>query len=150
MTVVSDIEGRLRIRDELLKDRSTAEAVSKALLSCRGVNEVSYSEKVGSLLIQYSGSNLGQTEIKNIIAGFLKESVGESTYGGRGIHVGRHPLSAISLNKRKLVHFGMLSSLAVSLLGASLDVKKLHLISGIVFIGVLGLHLSSKKRLLFT
>jgi hypothetical protein len=60
----------------------------------------------------------------------------------------RLPLPFPAVSARRLTNMGMMVSLALSLLGAALDLKRFHVISGILFVGVLGFHLSSKKRLL--
>jgi hypothetical protein len=142
MTLVSDIEGRLRIRDKLLKDSYVADAARKDLLDSQGITHVSINFKVGSMLILYEPSQITRTDVENIVFQWLKPVVADENEAT----IFRSPAPRMTMKRRKLVNTTMLSSLLVSLVLAALDAKKLHILSGLLFLSALGLHLSTKQR----
>lgn len=62
--VVSHIDGRLRIRDNAIKNPNVAFAVEDVLKGNEGVIEASVNQRVGSVLINY---DLAITDIKKIM-----------------------------------------------------------------------------------
>ena len=150
MVTVSDFEGRLRIRDKQLRNPVVVEALREALAESPEVYQSLANVKAGSLLVLYRHSSGIREWIMSRIGSRLQSDRGESAHPGGSAQSVSASRRARAVSRRKLVHSGMLASLALSLLGAALDWKKLHLVSGILFIGVVGLHVSGKRRQLFT
>jgi hypothetical protein len=146
MMIASHVEGRLRVRGGELKDSSLVEAVRESLLTRDGVREVSANSKTGSLLIFYNPSPEVMEGVLNTLTPYLQDFGESSPPKTRTSILTKLPNLP---NRRRVVHLGMLSSLGVSLLGAALDLKKLHIFTGIAWLVFLGFHLSGKKRILF-
>jgi len=155
MVTVSDIEGRLRVRDERLHDPSVAEAIRDALAASPEVYEVRGAARAGSLLVLYRHSKDVRNWILKRIGLHLQvhetvEAPASGSYRTVRVFPSIPAFAPIRpATKRKLTHIGMVSSLALSLLGAGFDWKALHVVSGALFILALGVHLSSKRRRLF-
>jgi hypothetical protein len=149
MVIVSNIDGRLRLRDERLKNPEVIEGIRKDLGDLPGlVCDISANRRVGSLLVYYEPPG-SSSDIIVAVENHLKK-----TEEGKGLEK-TDPLPALlnavkSLGTRKAIKFGMLGTLAISLVGVAFDIKKMHLISGLLFLSALGMHLSSKRRFLFT
>ena len=158
MATVTDIEGRLRVRDERLKNPSAAESVREAIAACPGVVESRASSRAGSLLVLYRHSIGVRDEImaclgRHLPAGKMETETLPPAAPARPAQPPRPACCAWSapvVSARRLTRAGMMISLAVSLLGAAFDRKKLHVASGIVFLASLAFHLKSKRRLLFS
>ena len=152
MMIASSIEGRVRIRDDRLKDPLMGEIIRKTLTARPDIKDVSVNRKAGSLLISYhTPMSLGG--LMDLLAPHMKEEKRAEGPGNPGdspkIAVLRRVLPELNATRRRWVRRGMLGSLSISLLGAASDFKKLHVISGLGFVGILGIHLFDKRRLLF-
>ncbi len=150
MEIISDIEGRMRVRDERLKSAPFAEGVKRALSECEGARDVSFNVRTGSMLVLYQ-----QTPgAKECIRDAMVERLGEDEKGSFQQHAPsysrRRTLSFRAAGKhRRLIHYGMLISLLFSMGGAGLGAKKLHIYTGILFLNVLAAHLFGKRRFFF-
>jgi len=146
MVTVSDFEGRLRIRDKRLQDPLVAEAVREDLAASPEVYQSKANVKAGSLLVLYRHSSGVREWIMSRISRHLQSGQGEAVHPDGSARPVDSPRWVRTPYRRRLVKRGMLAALALSLLGAVFDWKKLHVISGILFVGVLGFHLSGNKR----
>lgn len=149
MVTVSDFEGHLRIRDEQLKNPLVAEAIRDSLAAFPEVYQSRAHVRAGSLLVLYLHSTGVRERIMDRITPYLRCDQGEAGDRNGSDRVGYLSVRVRAVTRRRLVHAGLLASLVSSLLGAAFDRKKLHVIAGILFLGVLGFHLSNKKRQLF-
>lgn len=128
--VVSAIEGRIRIRDEALREGETASLVEQALLECAGVERASANPRTGSLLVAYDAATTSVAAMAGVAADLLSP---QAFQPGRG-NGSRVRLTA--------VHFGMLASLALNLLAALSGAEGLHVVAGLGFLAFLAAHLS--------
>ena len=149
--IASLVGGRIRIRDNQLRKTSVVEAIREKLLSNPGIGEVAANLRIGSLLIIYDTAATNIKKILTILKQYLNVNENYQAQAISRASVPKLSLPQLSLNKRKMVKLGMLTSLSVSLIGAALDIEKLHVASGVIFISILlGGHLYEKRRLLFT
>ncbi len=146
MDVVSEINDRMRIRDHRLRDFDAAQKMRKALLAIPGMLGVSINPRAGSVLLHYEPGGSMRGEILNCVDNHLQASQSAGRGAGRAVRAlgGKAPV----VSSRQVVKAGMLTALAMTLLGVILDRDKLHVASGFVYIGFVGLHLIMKRRLL--
>jgi len=159
MVIASCIDGRLRIRDEVLRNASAAETVRRALLAVPGIREVSANPRAGSLLVLYHQAQTTLRKITDLLRRHLlpersaTASLPERSASERRAHDRRTlPTRRSELAsgiRRRAVNLGMLAALLVSMAGAVLDAKTLHIVAGVFFLGVLAIHLFDKRRSLF-
>ena len=160
MVIASCIDGRLRIRDDLLRNASAADAVRRVLLAAPGVREVSVNPRAGSLLILYHQAQTTLRKITDLLSRYLlperaapasldKRSVPERRSHNRRAGLPTRRSALLPRIRRQAVNLGMLSALLVSMAGAVLGAKMLHIVAGVVFLGVLAIHLFDQRRSLF-
>ena len=151
MVVTSHIEGRVRIRDEGLKEEALLTKVREALLDNPGIANVEANPRVGSLLVLYSSPLTGVERIQQIISGFLGEGEPVAPAGLAGIaRIFEKVPRAIPERARKIAgNVGMLASLVLSVIAAVLDLKKLHILAGVIFLAIFGAHLYERRQFLF-
>ena len=142
MDVVSDIDGRIRIRGRQLLDVGAAENMRLSLSSISGVREIRVNLRAGSMLLIYQPGRAHREAILNRIAALPGKPQAPAVSAARN-----KPKKLPAA--RRVVKFGMLVSLAFTLLSAAFDREKLHVVSGLIYIGFLGLHITMKRRLLF-
>jgi hypothetical protein len=153
MTIASCIDGRIRVRDGLLRNSAVADSLSRLLLETPGIREVSANPRAGSLLILYQQAKTSFGEISALLARFLPEqastSASTSPAPAAKSRTGRSRRTTAAV-RRQAVNLGMLAALLVSLAGAALGAKALHIIAGLVFVGFFGLHFFDKKHFIFS
>jgi hypothetical protein len=155
MVIASCIDGRLRVRDELLRNTAAADAVRRVLLAAPGVREVSANPRAGSLLIIYQQAQTTLRKITDLLNRYLlpersvPASLAERSPTERRSHdrrIGPPTRRSELFPRRQAVNLGMLAALLVSMAGAVLGAKMLHIVAGVVFLGVLAIHLFDKRR----
>lgn len=154
MLVVSQFEGRIRIRDEKMKKETLLSRVQEALLETDGVDGVEVNSRVGSLLVFYTAAKTETEKILNIIGELLDSYVcgpasGFSNNESSCCRLDRCSFKLTPAMKRVAANIGMLASLGFSMLAAVLHLKKLHIITGIIFLLLVGDHCLDKKERLF-
>ena len=172
MVVASLLDGRIRIRDEGQKKEPLASRVREALLAAPGVSSVEANPRVGSLLVLFSAAVTAVEKILKTVSdllGIAAESPDSAEQApSPGIPfaerassatsqvrkkllslVGRAALAVPPGAKRRMVNIGMLASLAVSLAAAIFGLKKLHILTGIIFVALFGDHFYQKKEAMF-
>jgi len=147
MDVVSETNGRMRVRDSRLRDGDAAQKVREVLIEIPGVLGVSINPRAGSALLHYEPSGNLRDEILSCIGNQLQSP--QSTTRSLGTTVRTLGKKVPVLYTRRVVKAGLLTSLAMTLMGVIFDREKLHVVSGFVYIGFVGLHLIMKRRLLF-
>ncbi|MBI5586222.1 MAG: hypothetical protein HY892_20625 [Deltaproteobacteria bacterium] len=156
MVVASRIAGRLRIRSEALKQEPRLLAVREALLATPGVGGVEANPRVGSLLVLYSEAATKAEEILKVVSNSLESGPGPGSAGERrrksveGPPTCRATLTMKLARKRKIRKVGLLTSLALNLLGAIFDLKKLHLPAGLIFVALVGDHVYQRRARVFS
>lgn len=149
MITTSDFDGRLRVRDTQLHDPAVAEEIRQAFSANPEIHEVRANVQAGSILVLYQPTPGVRERVMGGIRVHLRapdSAPAPSKPGGRRSRV---PQPKLVLSRRRVLHGGMLTTLGLSLFGAVLDLKKLHVLSGALFLAVLALHIATKRRLLF-
>ena len=154
MVVASLLDGRVRVRDEALKSEPRAAQVRDALLATPGVAAAEVNLRVGSMLVLYDAALAAVDQILESIAGLLGTSVtpGEAAAQKRPFRMplaGKVSLSLTPAVKRRVVNIGMFASLLLSVAAAILDLKKLHILAGVVFLALFGDHFYQRKGQMF-
>ena len=156
MVVASLLEGRVRVRDEGLKREPLITRVREALLATPGVSEVEANPRVGSLLVLYSAALTAAEKILKTVSDLLGS--GEEVRGRGAAEPARSAWKMPSLGKLspisprvkgQLVNIGMLASLVISLAAAIFGLKKLHILTGIIFVVLFGDHFYQRKEYMF-
>jgi len=163
MVVASLVDGRVRIRDEGLKREPLVTRVREALLGAPGVSAVEANPRVGSLLILYSAALTAVEQILKTVSDLLGSGAEEGgaaesgkTTAEPGKATGKFPFTRKlsfampSVMKRRVVNnIGMLASLALSLAAVIFHLKKIHVLAGIVFVALFGVHLFERRQQVF-
>lgn len=149
MVVASHFEGRIRIRDEGLKGEPLLSRIREVLLATPGVSGVEANPRVGSLLVLYTAAVTGTEAILKVVSDFLgsAEMAGKAAQAKRVS--ARAPFSIPARVKRNVGNIGMLAALLLSVAAAIFDLKKLHILAGIVFLALFGVHFFERKEYIF-
>lgn len=144
--IVSSVDGRLRIRDDALRNPSTARALEKRLLALKGIVEVKINQRIGSLLVLYDEAVTGIKGIRDAVAGYLdvRRPIRDTVVRKRG-----KERSVIRRISKKVSNIGMLASLAFSVIAAILGAEGLHVASGALFLFFFAMHFSRHRELVF-
>lgn len=145
MVIASHVEGRLRVRDPRLRQPRVLYALREKLLLRPDVREVSCNPKVGSLLVLYRSLRNSFREISSLLGEFLGRAVPSAPKAAPAPKTS--PRCRPLLSRRRVVNFGMLASLLASLI-ASAGSTQLHILAGLIFLGILGVHLFDKRATL--
>ena len=163
MVVASLLDGRVRIRDEGLKKGPLATRVREALLAAPGVSAVEVNPRVGSLLVLYSAAVTAAEKILKKLAQLLGSEV-ESSGGANRVESEqgrarvfaklqfpwRTPQAEGSVLKRRVLNnIGMLAALTASMVAAIFHLKKLHILTGIIFLFLFGDHFYQRRARMF-
>ena len=148
MTITSHFEGRVRIRDERLREDKLATEIKEALLSSPGVAQVESNPRVGSLLVFYSVAATGIEQILKKIAELIGSEMEDAA--ARVKRTTSKIMEAVPAKiKKNVVNFGMLASLLLSVAAAAIDLKKLHIFTGVIFLAFFGFHFFERKDWIF-
>lgn len=146
MTIVSNIPGRLRVRDQRLTGADKAKQVHDGLLALDGVTEVTVGLRTGSLLIVHSAAPSCVQGIMDLLTGmFGPEEENGYTAGGYPFR----PSGLVKLPGNEL-NFGMLAALLASMAGITIGPKKLHYAAGVLFLALSAIHLFERRRAMFS
>ena len=156
MEITSHFEGRVRIRDDGLKKEPLLSRAREALLAMPGVSEVEANPRVGSLLVLYAAAVTAVEKMMKTLSDILGswEEVRAADEPGQAIgkipFARRVSFTMPSVMKRRIMNnIGMLASLALSLGAAVFYLKKLHVLAGIVFVALFGIHLFERRQQVF-
>jgi len=150
MVISCNFAGRLRVRDNRLKISQKNEEVQRSLAAFGEIYEMKLNTEVGSLLVLYKPSLWVGDKITASLERLLPSKSVKLCPGHAGALPEWFSCPSLGLDQRKLIKGGMIASLLSSLFGAVLGKEKLHVTFGLVFLGFLTAHLSSKRRLLFS
>lgn len=159
MVVASLLNGRVRVRDEGLKKQPLLSRVTDALIATPGVTSAEANTRVGSLLVFYDAALAAAEQILKLISELLGSpqevppSAGEAETGGP---TSRHfpfsrgmSLSILPALRKRVVNYGMLAALALSVGAAIIHFKKLHVLAGILFLALFGDHIYQRRGQMF-
>jgi hypothetical protein len=165
MEVASHFEGRVRIRDAALTKEPLLSQAREALLALPGVSSVEANPRVGSVLVLYAAAVTALEKLLRTLAEALgvpeqerPKSPAAEPQGATGRvpllsripSLPKIPFAMPSVLKNRIINnIGMLASLGLSLAAVLIHLKKLHVLAGIVFVGLFGIHLFERRRLVF-
>lgn len=150
MVVASVLDGRVRVRDEGLKNGPLAAQVADALLDTPGVAKAQANPRVGSLLVLFDAALVAAERILATIADLLgAEQPEPGPARAAEVPWRKFSISLPPAARRRVVNLGMLASLALSMAAAVFDFKKLHILAGILFLALFGDHLFQRKEAMF-
>ncbi len=146
MDVASHFPGRIRLRDERLRKERVAARVRETLLAEPGIACVEANRRVGSVLIHYAADVTGKETLLKRVADLLI-----SASQMRAAALPKPPPRLANINstkvKRGALNRGMLASLLFSVAVAGMSLKKLHSLSGVVFLVLAGEHIYERRHL---
>ncbi len=160
--IVSSINGRLRYRAPWLKQHTLQQAFKDKLHQQPAITQMNMNVSTGSILVNYDTNYISRAALEALIVEIAlslvssaeartcpMHTVNESTNKSRtpSQKPSKRPIKAISVNQA--IKFGMLGSLIPSMAWAAVGSKKIHILSGGVFLIFVGMHMFSyRKRLL--
>ena len=142
--IVSALRGRIRIRNEVIKNSALTTDMRDKLLSLQGILDVSTNELVGSMLILYDTERINLEKIESVLTSYLGDNSNKTAVqSGIGSRKNRVQQPFV---KQRIAKTGMTLSLVISLSSLALSgSKKLHFYAGLAFVLFVGLHLSSHE-----
>jgi len=140
MQILSNLPGRIRIAHHKLKNDTVLSQLAEYSKSIKGIDSVSGNMISGSLLIYYDYKTLTESELISLILKYCEPILQK-----------RRKLRAHKGDKfwRDILHGGMIGSLAICTVSGFYGPKKIHLITGLLFILVSAEHTRINRRLLF-
>lgn len=156
MVVASVLDGRIRVRDEGLKKEPLLSRVREALLETPGVAAVEVNPRVGSLLVLFDAALAAAQRLLQVVSDLLgqplpAEEPAAAAQGTPGRFFARKVSFALSpALKKRVINIGMLASLLLSVAAAVFHFKKLHVLTGIVFLALFGDHYYQRRSLMFS
>ncbi len=137
------LPGRVRLRAPALRKALVVWPLQAEIEKLPGIQAAVFNPRVGSLLIRYDPATLPQERLLAVLDEHLP--TGLPRPAAETIKASK-PL--LSPDERKALAYAMLSTLGTSLLGLAIDSKKVHWVSGLLFLGGLLLHLGDKRKFL--
>ena len=140
MQILSNLPGRIRIAHHKLKNNSVLSHLVEYSKSIKGIDSVSGNMFSGSILIYYDYETLTEyeliTEILKYSHTILQKSMKFKAHKGDRFW-------------RDIMHGGMISSLVICSVSGFYGPKKIHIITGLLFVLVSAEHTRINRRLLF-
>ena len=142
--IVSAVPGRLRVRDPQLSDRTVAQHVIDSTSRELPVLEARANPAACSVILRYDAKVIPlpvmQKRTEDVLAACLASRGGE--------HPPRRRRRSARLRVNRYAKIGALASLAASLAFAYAGPKRLHIVTGWVFVACLCAHLAIFRRTL--
>lgn len=138
--IVSSIPGRIRLRDNALRQADRLERLSAALTAMEGVLSVDGNVKAGSLVLRYEAR---AGDVDTMEAAVEQAADAEFSRPRPGLK----PSTRVRLNR--YAKRGMAVSLGASLVLAAAGYKRWHILTGGAFVACLAVHLAVHRRHLF-
>lgn len=140
--IVSSMPGRIRVRDKRLRDQSRLNELKKALLKIPAITELHGDARTGSIVVNFEPSAIEIATLETKIDSAVDKVLAE-------------PLTPPLLTKKRVNRYNkivMMGSLAASLAFAVARRKRwrrLHALTGYLFVANLGVHLYLYRKSLF-
>ncbi len=135
-------QGRIRFRNEALKVAEFAYTIRDSLLEVKGVVQVQVNKRIGSILILFDKTKVSAENILNKVADTLGVDMTKVKTSAKDVQ------KALTSRKgRKYVKRGLITAIAAAL-GVVYFSEKWHVVAGVAFVHLLGLHLYQNKRTL--
>jgi len=136
--IASAVPGRIRVRDLSLRDSSTCARVEAVLAALPGVLSTRANRAAASIVVVYDQGEAALAEMTARVSGCL---------GDAGVRPREASASwSDSDNVNRYVKYAALTSLGASLSFALAGKKRLHVLTGSAFVGLLGAHLVMNRR----
>ena len=151
MTIISNIPGRIRLRDERLTDAVYTEQIRSRLLALPEVTGAEVNQRTASLLVTYSPTPVVEEHLRNALhlpeplKPAQKPATGSRTRPGKS----GKKTACLPFTQRQILNYGMMITFAASGIGIALHYKKLHALAGFLFFGISSLHMYDKRKTLF-
>lgn len=146
--ITSFIDGRVRLRHELLRKPALAEQVQSMLPTIQGIRSVAVNTRTGSLLVEYDPAILGPEQLLALLRQW-EHMTGLITDPAEG------PSTLASIHKsvcrgrlRRVLNGGMLLSLAASTLMGAAKRTQGHVLMGGLFLALNAVHLWNVRKTL--
>lgn len=136
--VVSTSPGRLRVRHASLKNPDRLAAAENLLRHELAPLGIEANPRTGSLLLRFDAAAAEPDAAKRTANRALN-----TLLGTKQRYV---PARSLAMRANRIAKFGMLGSLGASLLFAAQGRKRLHIVTGIVFVGFLAVHMGVFRR----
>ena len=142
--IVSSIPGRIRIRDNKLRDQAILDRLKTELLNISVITTLESNRRTGSLLVRFNKNSVAMPSIEAQIDSAVDRVIGNSAASQR------------LLSKKNLNRYNKIAMLV--LLGTSLSTLNLagrkrrirwHRLTGYLFLANLGVHLFTYRKSLF-
>lgn len=147
MIIISDIPGRLRVRDRQLAEGARAGTIEEQVQAVAGVTGVTVNPRTGSLLVVYTPAAAVVAEIRALLAGLFGPAEASGAAGPCLRPLAGLLATATPLH-RNSVKLGMIVSLLTSLIGVALGAEAVHIAAGVLFLATLAVHLFERRRLI--
>ncbi|QPK62078.1 hypothetical protein IVG45_14570 [Methylomonas sp. LL1] len=140
--IVSSLPGRIRIRDKRLRDQARLNELSKQLLNITAITELQGNARTGSVVVNFDPNVIEIAVLETKLDTAVDKVLAE-------------PLTPPLLTKKRINRYNkivMMGSLAASLALATARKKRwrrLHAMTGYLFVVNLGLHLYLYRKSLF-
>lgn len=140
--IVSSLPGRIRIRDKRLRDQTRQHELKKELLQITGITQLQGNVRTGSVVINFDPVAIEITALESKLDSAVDKVLSES-------------LTPPLLTKKRINRYNklaMLGSLTASMALAMARRKRwrrLHALTGYLFIANLGVHLYLYRKTLF-
>ncbi len=140
--IVSSLPGRIRVRDKRLRDQTRLNELKKTLLKIAAITELHGDARTGSIVVNFDPSAIEIAALETKIDSAVDKVLAE-------------PLTPPLLTKKRVNRYNkiaMVGSLAASLALAAARRKRwrrLHALTGYLFVANLGIHLYLYRKSLF-
>jgi len=134
--IASSLPGRIRIRDKCLRNPARMSLLEPALRQLDGVLSLQSNPGAGSIVILFDPSRVADLSV-------LEQSVDLAVDAALAAPLPRQNLKACANRYSK---YGMLGSLAGSMVLAAVGQKRWHVLTGGAFLACLGVHLITHRK----
>ena len=142
--IVSAVPGRLRIKDDRFSEQTAAQAFVAHLQQAAGANVIiatRINPQASSVIVNYDAERIVADDMQRQVRALL-------VIPSPLRHKPRGKRRSRRLRINRVAKIGALTSLAASLAFAAAGSKRLHIITGMVFLACLSAHLAVFRRTL--
>ena len=138
--IVSAVPGRLRIKDSAFADATVGERIALRLTQELSLASTRINTGATSIVINYDADSISPGELHRQVEQLLAAELGQPPFSPRR--------RSRRLRVNRYAKIAALTSLGASLAFAATGNKRLHILTGSVFVACLGVHLAIFRRTL--
>lgn len=138
--IVSAVPGRIRIKDAALAQAALGEKITQRLKRDLAVTATRINVGAASIVVNYDATALSPAEAQRQIERLLADELGQPPLAPRR--------RSRRLRVNRYAKIAALTSLGASLAFAAAGRKRLHVLTGSIFVASLGVHLAIFRRTL--